>query len=39
MRVIANQPLLTRAQIFEKAGIDVVKKDKRYTILRELRFV
>lgn len=34
--VIAKQPLLTSTQNFEKAGIEGVKKDKRWRILCEL---
>ena len=34
--VITKQPLLTSAQIFEKAGIEGVKKDKMSKILCEL---
>ena len=35
-RAIAKQPLLTRTQIFEKAEIEGVKKEKRCKILWEL---
>lgn len=34
-RVLANQPLLTNAQIFEQAGIEGVKKEKMYRILHK----
>ena len=38
-RAVAETPLLTSAQVFEKAGIGGVKRDKRCRILRELTSV
>ena len=35
-QVIVKQPVFTRAQIFQKIGIEEVKKDKRCRVLCEL---
>ena len=38
-RVMAKQPLLISAQVFEKSGIVGVKKEKRWRIFSELGYV